>query len=68
MKLREFALLATLLAAYGGAYAAGAAVSGTAVINGKTVAFSQGRAWKTGGFGANLDVNNVVADAAPEVL
>lgn len=48
MKSQTFVLLAALLVSSSTVLAAGS-VSGTAVINGKTVTFTQGRAWKTGG-------------------
>ena len=48
MKSQTFVLLASLLVS-SGTVLAGGTVSGTATINGKTVTFTQGRAWKTGG-------------------
>ena len=48
MKSQTFLLLASLLISSGTVLAAGT-VTGTATINGKTVTFTQGRAWKTGG-------------------
>src|SRR5689334_6441350 len=48
MKPQSLLLLVTLFVCGSTAFAAGT-VSGTAVINGKTVTFTQGRAWKAGG-------------------
>jgi hypothetical protein len=50
MKSKTFLLLAALVLSSSG-FAHSASVSGTAVINGTTVTFTQGRAWKTGGLG-----------------
>jgi len=49
MKSQKILLLGALLLTSGAVFAGNASVSGTAVINGKTVTFTQGRAWKTGG-------------------
>jgi len=49
MKFQKSLLLATLLVSSGSVFAQAASVSGTAVINGNTVTFTQGRAWKAGG-------------------
>jgi hypothetical protein len=49
MKSKTSFLFAALLVSSSTAFAQSASVSGTAVINGKTVTFTQGRAWKTGG-------------------
>jgi len=48
MKSQTFLVLASLLISSSTVFAAGT-VTGTATINGKTVTFTQGRAWKTGG-------------------
>lgn len=49
MKSQTILLLGAMLVTSGSVLAAGASVSGSAVINGKSVTFTQGRAWKTGG-------------------